>query len=74
VGFGWERDVQDLNGRESLAVGFGMNARGAVGIILITSGYEAGMVGTRAYCALLVMAVATSIISGPLMILVLEKA
>ncbi|OPY70342.1 MAG: High-affinity Na(+)/H(+) antiporter NhaS3 [Syntrophorhabdaceae bacterium PtaU1.Bin034] len=56
-----------LGTRESLAVGFGMNARGAVGIILITSGYEAGILDAKAYGALLLMAVATSILSGPIM-------
>jgi Kef-type K+ transport system membrane component KefB len=59
--------ISKLSARESLAVGFGMNARGAVGIILVTSAYQAGIIDERVYAALLVMAMTTSLISGPMM-------
>jgi len=59
--------ISKLSSRESLAVGFGMNARGAVGIILVTSAYQAKIIDDRVYVALLVMAMATSLISGPMM-------
>jgi len=59
--------ISKLSTRESLAVGFGMNARGAVGIILVTSAYQAKIIDERVYVALLVMAVLTSLISGPMM-------
>jgi Kef-type K+ transport system membrane component KefB len=44
-----------------------MNARGAVGIILVTSAHQAGIIDERVYAALLVMAIITSLISGPMM-------
>ena len=59
--------ISKLSDRESLAIGFGMNARGAVGIILVTSAYQAGIIDERVYVALLVMAIITSLISGPMM-------
>jgi Kef-type K+ transport system membrane component KefB len=59
--------LSKLNTKESLAVGFGMNARGAVGIILVTSARQVGIIDERVYVALLIMATVTSLISGPIM-------
>ena len=56
-----------LGKRESWAVGFGMNARGAMEIILGVLALEAGIIGNRLFVALVVMAIITSIASGPLM-------
>ncbi|MBL0048613.1 MAG: cation:proton antiporter [Bacteroidetes bacterium] len=51
---------------ESLAVGFGMNARGAMEIILGTLALNAGLINTKIFVALVVMALITSLTSGPL--------
>jgi Kef-type K+ transport system membrane component KefB len=67
VGVFYGARISKLNARESLAIGFGMNARGAVGIILVTSAYQAKIIDERVYVALLVMAIVTSLISGPMM-------
>ncbi len=56
-----------LTKRESLAVGFGLNARGAMEIILGTLALEARLIDQSMFIALVVMALVTSIISGPLM-------
>lgn len=53
--------------RESLAVGFGLNARGAMEIILGTLALSAGVIDEKMFVALVVMALLTSVISGPLM-------
>jgi Kef-type K+ transport system membrane component KefB len=53
--------------RRSLAVGFGLNARGAMEIILGSLAYEAGLIGQPIFVALVVMALVTSIASAPLM-------
>lgn len=53
--------------RESLAIGFGMNARGAMEIILGLLALEAGLIGERLFVALIIMAMITSIIAGPAM-------
>lgn len=56
-----------LGKRESWAVGFGMNARGAMEIILGVLALEAHVIGSRLFVALVVMAIVTSVASGPLM-------
>jgi Kef-type K+ transport system membrane component KefB len=55
-----------LTKRESLAVGFGLNARGAMEIILGTLALNAGLINEKMFVALVVMALVTSMISGPL--------
>jgi Kef-type K+ transport system membrane component KefB len=56
-----------LNKRESLAVGFGLNARGAMEIILGTLALEAGLISQPIFVALVIMALVTSLTSGPLL-------
>lgn len=53
--------------RESLAIGFGMNARGAMEIILGLLALQAGLIGERMFVALIVMAIVTSLVAGPAM-------
>jgi Kef-type K+ transport system membrane component KefB/mannitol/fructose-specific phosphotransferase system IIA component (Ntr-type) len=50
--------------REARAVGFGMNARGAMEIILGLLALNAGIIGERLFVALVVMALVTSMTSG----------
>ena len=59
--------ISKLNTQESLAIGFGMNARGAVEIILATSAYQAKLIDERIFVAIVIMAIATTLMSGPLM-------
>src|SRR5580698_500777 len=53
--------------RPAAAVGFGLNARGAMEIILALLALEAGLLREQVFVALVVMALATSLISGPTM-------
>jgi Kef-type K+ transport system membrane component KefB/mannitol/fructose-specific phosphotransferase system IIA component (Ntr-type) len=53
--------------REALALGFGMNARGAMEIILGLLALKYGLIGERLFVALVVMALVTSLMSGPLL-------
>ncbi|MCC5928101.1 MAG: cation:proton antiporter [Cyclobacteriaceae bacterium] len=57
---------------ESLAAGFGMNARGAMEIILGIVALEAGLINEKVFVALVIMALVTSMTSGPLMKLSLK--
>jgi Kef-type K+ transport system membrane component KefB len=59
--------LSKLSVRESLAVGFGMNARGAMGMILASLALEHGLIDQRMFVALIAMAFVTSILSGPIM-------
>jgi Kef-type K+ transport system membrane component KefB len=55
-----------LPARQALAVGFGMNARGAMEIILASVALEYGLIDERIFVALVVMALVTSVLSGPM--------
>ena len=50
--------------REALVVALGMNARGAVGIVLTTIAMEYGLIDQRIFVALVIMALATSVLSA----------
>jgi Kef-type K+ transport system membrane component KefB len=50
--------------REALLVAVGMNARGAVGIVLTTVALDYGLIDQRIFVALIVMALATSVLSA----------
>src|ERR1700722_1850267 len=56
-----------LRWRAAAAVGFGLNARGAMEIILALLALEAGLLKEQVFVALVVMALATSLVSGPMM-------
>jgi Kef-type K+ transport system membrane component KefB/mannitol/fructose-specific phosphotransferase system IIA component (Ntr-type) len=57
-GFAW---------RPAASIGFGLNARGAMEIILALLALEAGLIKMQVFVALVVMALGTSLVSGPMM-------
>jgi Kef-type K+ transport system membrane component KefB len=63
-----------LPSRPALAIGFGMNARGAMEIVLASVAHEAGLVDERLFVALIITAVLTSILSGPIMARLVDSA
>lgn len=62
-----------MSSRKSLAVGFGLNARGAMEMILGTLAYDAGLINQAVFVAIIIMALVTSITSAPLMRLFLKE-
>jgi Kef-type K+ transport system membrane component KefB/mannitol/fructose-specific phosphotransferase system IIA component (Ntr-type) len=66
--------IGGMKWREAAAVGFGMNARGAMGIILAAIAREAGLLKDQMFVALIVMSLATSLLSGPAMKWLLYRA
>lgn len=60
--------------QEGLAVGFGMAARGAMEIILAQLARQHDLIGDSTFVAVIIMAIVTSMISGPAMELVLRRA
>lgn len=58
--------------RDSWAVGFAMNARGAMEIVLGLLALEAGIIHQRLFVALVIMAIVTSMMSGPFMKMILQ--
>jgi Kef-type K+ transport system membrane component KefB len=55
--------IGGLGNKESLAIGFGMNARGAMEIILATLALQANLIGEEVFVAIVI----TSIVAGPRM-------
>lgn len=58
---------------DSVAIGFGMNSRGAMEIILGLIALQYGLIQEKVFVALVVMALVTSISSAPVMNYVLNK-
>jgi len=58
---------------EGLAIGLGLNARGALEIVVATIGYSLGVLNEAAYAAVVVMAIVTSMIAPPLLRPVLRR-
>ncbi len=60
--------------REAFAIGFGMNSRGAMEILLALLALDAGIIRQQLFVALVVMAVVTSLISGPALVRLLRPS
>ena len=67
IGSGLGTRLGGFTWRESLAAGFGMNARGAMEIILGIVALENGLINEKVFVSLVIMALVTSMTSGPLM-------
>lgn len=61
-----------LSQRESAAVGFGMAAQGAVGIILGQLAFQAQLISEELMVAIVIMALGTSMLAGPVMQRILQ--
>lgn len=62
-----------MSNRESWAIGFGMAAQGAVGIILGGLALDAGLIQEKLMVAIVIMALGTSLLSGPAMQKILRQ-
>lgn len=60
-----------LSWRESLGLGALMNARGLVELVMLNVGYELGILPPKVFAMMVLMALATTIMTGPLLDLVL---
>ncbi|HUF33278.1 MAG TPA: cation:proton antiporter [Acidimicrobiales bacterium] len=56
-----------LPGREGLALGIGLNARGAFGLIIATVGLSLGVLNQASYTVLVIMSIVTSMMAGPML-------
>jgi mannitol/fructose-specific phosphotransferase system IIA component (Ntr-type) len=65
--------LSGMGARESWAVGWGMNSRGAMEILLGTIALRVELINARTFVALVVIALATSMMAGPLMQRVLRR-
>eukprot|EP00752_Nemacystus_decipiens_P015795 g14105.t1 len=62
-----------MSKRESWAIGFGMSARGAMEIILAQIALNFKLIEKDLFVAIVIMAIATSVIAGPLMQKALDR-
>jgi Kef-type K+ transport system membrane component KefB len=67
IGSGLGARLGGFSWKESLATGFGMNARGAMEIILGLIALENALINEKVFVSLVIMALVTSMTSGPLM-------
>jgi Kef-type K+ transport system membrane component KefB len=67
IGSGLGARIGGFSWKESLAAGFGMNARGAMEIILGLIALENNLINEKVFVSLVIMALITSMTSGPLM-------
>jgi Kef-type K+ transport system membrane component KefB/nucleotide-binding universal stress UspA family protein len=56
-----------LPSREGLALGVGLNARGALEIVIATVGLSLGVLNQASYTVVVLMAIATSMMAGPML-------
>ena len=73
VGAYWGAKWSGMSRRESGAVGFAMCARGAMEIILGSLALEAGLIGDELFVAIVIMALVTSLMSGPAIERILQR-
>lgn len=59
---------------ESVAVGAGLNARGAMELVIASLGLSLGILTSAAYATLVLIAVATSMMAGPMLRVSLSRA
>lgn len=74
LGCGLAGRLAGMDWRASWAVGFAMNARGAMEIILGLLALESGLIRQRMLVALVIMAVVTSLMAGPAIQRLLRRA
>lgn len=73
IGAGIGSRMSGLNKNESLAIAFGMNARGSQEIVLGMLALQAKIIDERIFVGLVVMTMVTILIAGPVMKLYLDK-
>jgi Kef-type K+ transport system membrane component KefB len=56
-----------MRNKNAIAIGFGLNARGAMEIILGTLALNANLISPKVFVALVIMALVTSLTSAPMM-------
>ncbi|MCR6687743.1 cation:proton antiporter [Pseudoxanthomonas sp.] len=67
VGGGLGAKLSGYSTRDSMAVGSLMNARGMIELIVMKVGLDAGLIGPEMFTLLLLVALATTLMTGPLL-------
>jgi Kef-type K+ transport system membrane component KefB/nucleotide-binding universal stress UspA family protein len=59
--------IAGMSGREGVALGTALNARGALEIVIATVGLSLGVLNDRSYTIVVIMAIATSMLASPVL-------
>lgn len=65
--------IQGTSWRESLALGALMNTRGLMELVVLNIGYDLGMLSPQMYTMMVIMALTTTCMAGPVLAIVLRK-
>jgi Kef-type K+ transport system membrane component KefB len=65
--------IQGTPWRESLALGALMNTRGLMELVVLNIGYDLGMLSPQMYTMMVIMALTTTCMAGPVLAIVLRK-
>ncbi len=63
----------NMNWRDSFSIGVLMNTRGLVELVVLNIGYDLGILSARIFVMMVIMALATTFMTGPLLRLVSLK-
>jgi Kef-type K+ transport system membrane component KefB len=74
IGCGAVARLFGFTGRESVRVGFGMISRGEVGLIVASYGLTHGVIGRNVFSASVIMVLASTMVTPPLLRLVFPRA
>lgn len=67
IGCGAAARLTGFTGPEALRIGVGMISRGEVGLIIAALGVQTGLMGTREFAIMVLMVLATTVITPPLL-------
>jgi len=67
VGCGAGARLAGFTGPEALRIGVGMISRGEVGLIIAAIGLQSGLLGERGFAIMVIMVLATTVITPPLL-------
>ncbi len=72
MGSGLGAAAGGMEWRKAACVGFGLNSRGTIGIMISSTAWELNIIDEKVFVALIMMSIITSLISGPAMKKMLE--
>ncbi len=67
IGCGFGAKISGFNNKESLSIGFAMNSRGVLEIVLSLVAIQSGIITEEIFVAIIILVLSSSVLAGPLM-------
>ena len=67
IGCGFGARISGFNNKESLSIGFAMNSRGVLEIVLSLVAIQTGLITEEIFVAIIILVLSSSVLAGPLM-------